>query len=240
MIESADHPNIKLNLRKIPIWLFAIAGVLLLGHIIGQVEKYIFDHSTIYGLVPLFDLNNEKNIPSFFQSMILVFSSVLLTLIWKTAKQQIDRNKRYWGILAIGFFYMSMDEWFMLHEKTNQFVRNLIEDNFLNFLRFPWILLGIIVVVIAILIFSKFVLQLDRKIKRMFILAAVLYVLGAIGFEFLGGLFVDARGADNLAYSFISACEETLEMIGVIFWIKGLLGYLSQENAVIIINPESE
>jgi|GEM_PF-3569335 len=71
MPNIANPEVIKINTRKITIFLFAITGVLLITHLTGQIEKHVFDHPSIYGLVPLFNLNNENNIPTLFQSLTL-------------------------------------------------------------------------------------------------------------------------------------------------------------------------
>ncbi|NMB70608.1 MAG: hypothetical protein GYA22_00470 [Bacteroidales bacterium] len=238
MTDPKDRSTININLKKVPAWLFIMIGVLVISHIVGQIEKYVFNHSTVFGLVPFFDLGNEKNLPTFFQMMILFFASAQLLLCYRISQNLNDSKKAYWIILSIGFFYMGMDEWFVLHEKTNQFVRDLINVKFMNSVHFPWVVLGLIVVVLSTAFFYGFLKKLDKKIRRLLILAAVLYITGSIGFEMIGGLYIDMVGADNLVYALLTACEETLEMVGVVVMIKGILGYLAEETVSIVIKPQ--
>jgi hypothetical protein len=238
MTDAYEKSTVTINLKKLPAWLFIIIGVLVAGHIVGQIEKYIFNHSTVFGLVPFFDLGNEKNLPTFFQMVILFITSALLFICSRISKNQGDSKKGYWIVLSMGFFYMGIDEWFVIHEKTNQFVRDLIKAKFMDAIHFPWVILGLVVVAISILFFYGFLMKLDLKTRRYFIIAAILYIGGSIGFEMIGGFYIDAVGADNLVYALLTACEETLEMIGVVVMIKGLLGYLAQMNAAIVVKTQ--
>ena len=95
--------------------------------------------------------------------------------------------------------------------------------------RWPWVIVGIIAVVSVGFVFQRFVRSLPRKTSRYFVLAATLFVAGAIGLEMLGGLLVDMgeRGSDGMAaaYILVSHIEEALEMVGVVVFIYGLLDY---------------
>ena len=236
MPDNSDSLALKLNLKKVITWLFIITGLLLAAHIAGQIEKYVFHHSTVFGLVPFFDLGNEKNLPTFFQTSILIFTGVLLLLCSGIIQKQRDPSRGYWIALAFGFFYMGIDEWFMLHEKTNQFIRDTIKFKFMDSIHFPWIVLGLVLVALVTLFFFRFLLRLDKKMRKMLILAAVLYVAGAIGLEIIGGIYLDWAGTDDLLYAMLTAVEETLEMVGVIIMVKALMSYLAEKHTAILIN----
>jgi hypothetical protein len=238
MTDTDEKSTIWINLKKVPTWLFIITGLLVAGHIVGQIEKYIFNHSTVFGLVPFFDLGKEKNLPTFFQMIILLFACTLLFLCSRISQKQNDSKKGYWIVLSIGFFYMGIDEWFVLHEKTNQFVRDVIKAKFMDSVHFPWVVLGLLVVAISTIFFYGFLMKLDQKTRKLFIIAAVLYITGSIGFEMIGGLYIDKIGADNLVYAMLTAFEETLEMVGVVVMIKGLLGYLAQKTVTLAIKTQ--
>jgi hypothetical protein len=238
MTNADGQTTVTINLKKLPAWLFIMTGVLAAGHIVGQIEKYIFNHSTVFGLVPFFDLGNEKNLPTFFQMVILFIASALLFICSRISQNHKGLKKGYWIVLSIGFFYMGIDEWFALHEKTNLFVRDLIKARFMDAIHFPWVILGLVVVAVSVLFFYGFLTKLDLKTRKFFIIAAVLYIGGSIGFEMIGGFYIDKVGAENLVYALLTACEETLEMVGVVMMIKGLLRYLAQMNAAIVVKTQ--
>ena len=72
-INLSPKEILKINLYLILFLLFA--------NIMGIISKYYFGHDSVYGLVPLFNFNAEKNIPTFYSSFALLFASILLSLI---------------------------------------------------------------------------------------------------------------------------------------------------------------
>ena len=52
--------------------LAVIAAVLILASVASQVFKVLTGRDHVYGLVPLFNLNEEGNVPTFFSSSILL------------------------------------------------------------------------------------------------------------------------------------------------------------------------
>ena len=57
--------------------------------------------------------------------------------------------------------------------------------------------------------------------------AATLFIGGAIGIELVGGRYVELHGRENVTYSMIATLEESLEMAGVIVFIYALLKYIA-------------
>ena len=52
----------------------------------------------------------------------------------------------------------------------------------------------------------------------------------------LGGHYYELHGRENLSYSMITTLEESLEMLGLILFIRALLDYLSTHFSEISIN----
>ncbi len=62
--------------------------------------------------------------------------------------------------------------------------------------------------------------------KILFFVSGATYVLGAIGFEMIGGsLYINSKDM-SLPYMLVMTVEETLEMSGIILFIFTLLLYL--------------
>ena len=72
-------------------------------------------------------------------------------------------------------------------------------------------------------------MSLSKRIKNLFVTSGITFVIGAIGFELLGGRHSDLNGEDNLTYSLIYTCEEFLEMLGIVIFIYALLIYLAKQ-----------
>lgn len=70
-------PHITLDPLNLTRTLAVTALILVLAHITGQVTKYVWEHDTAYGLIRLFDLDNENNIPSYFSASLLLVAALL-------------------------------------------------------------------------------------------------------------------------------------------------------------------
>ena len=70
--------------------------------------------------------------------------------------------------------------------------------------------------------------HLPPATRRLFVLAAILYIGGAIGIEMIGGQHASLYGEQNLEYAIITALEELLEMLGTVVFIYGLLSYMKR------------
>ena len=70
---------VSLLLQPRPVTVFLSAVVLLLtgAHLLGLVFRYGLDHDHVYGLVPLFNLNIEQNVPTLYSTLTLFFCGVL-------------------------------------------------------------------------------------------------------------------------------------------------------------------
>ncbi|MFZ0280468.1 MAG: hypothetical protein WAL29_02365, partial [Bacteroidales bacterium] len=114
-----------------------------------------------------------------------------------------------------------------LHEMMGPPMTRLMGDSHLGLLYFTWVIPGIAIVIIVALFFLRFLFKLDTKTRINFLIAGTLYVGGAIGFELIGGRYVELHGQENLTYSTIATIEESLEMAGSIVFVRGLLIYIS-------------
>ncbi|MCP4748545.1 MAG: hypothetical protein GY874_20785 [Desulfobacteraceae bacterium] len=199
--------------------------ILALLSIIGQVFKYYLNHGWMFGFVPLFYLDLESNIPAWFSSFILFLASLLLFLITVAKYKKNDSYRHHWKILAILFFYLSIDEVAMLHEYPIEPLRKAF--NMGGFFYYSWIIPAIIILIVLGIIFWKFLCHLPVRTKVWFIIAGAVYVGGAIGIEMISGYHADIYGEQNMLYAMIITCEEVMEMIGVTLFINALREYLS-------------
>src|SRR3989339_225204 len=87
--------------------------------LIGQY-CYIFLHFDKHSLfVTQTDLNHERNIPTVYQYLSLLFSSFLLLLIAYVKNKTNDKYYKNWIILSCTFFYLALDELCKIHEQLN-------------------------------------------------------------------------------------------------------------------------
>ena len=102
--------EISIKPSKIAYILFVMMSLLIIASAIGQFEKYTIGHDSVKGLVPLFYVGTERNIPTFFQSLLMLFSALILSIITLLTKKQKDAHFLQWAILSLGFLYMAYDE----------------------------------------------------------------------------------------------------------------------------------
>jgi hypothetical protein len=204
-----------------------IAVILILASIGGQISKYEFGHDYLKGLVPMFYLDEENNIPTFFTVILMLFISLLLSLIANINYKLGIRHTAKWVILSIGFLCMAFDEGFAIHENLISPFRGLMGDINLGIFYYAWVVPGIILVLFLGAFFTKFLLQLPVATRSRFLVAAGIYLAGAIGVELIGGQYAEIHGINNPTYSFIVTIEESLEIIGLILFISSLINHCS-------------
>jgi hypothetical protein len=216
-----------------------IMVLLILASLAGQVAAVRLGDDFIYGLVPLFNLDSEQNIPTFFASSLLLIAAILLTIITRLKKKQKAPHVPSWAFLSVGFFYMAADEASSIHELLTKPMRALLGGGNLGIFHFAWVVPGITLVCLLALVFLRFFLHLPPKTRLAFLAAAALYIGGAIGFELIGGRHVELVGRDYL-YTLLTTTEESLEMTGAIVLIWALLDYLAVTYEVVRLSFSSK
>ena len=222
--------------KKVSQTLLIITSLLIIASVAGQIMKYMGGHDTVFGLVPLFNVSKEQNIPTLFSVLLLISCSVLLSLIFYLHRKQVAGLKMYWATLAIGFVYMAIDEFTQLHEGVGISFIPLIGDHSRGFLYYSWVIPAFALMVFLASFFSSFLFKLPKTTRINFIIAGIIYLTGLLGIEMLGGYYHELHGNENLTYSLISTLEESLEMLGLILFIRALLDYLSAHFSEITIN----
>jgi len=198
--------------------LAAIIGCLLAAHLVGQVAKHWLGRDNLLGFVPLFDMDAERSIPTWFSSFELLFAAGLLLFIAWLQRSTGRRFWVHWAGLGALFAFMSLDEMVSIHERWLPVrVGGLAVP--------PTLPLA----VVLFFVFVPFVLHLPRRTALLFVIAGMVFVGGAAGMEMVEASYVRAAGGDNLGHSLSVAVEETMEMSGLALFIFALLGYLGAQ-----------
>lgn len=210
------------------LWIAMI--LLVLASVFGQVSTYVFGHGSLLGLVRLFNVDRENNIPTFFSAFLFILAALLILSVVKLEKKQKPRLTFFWLTLCLGFFYIAYDELFPIHEGWKAPDLGAFGQGLSNSNPFKWVVPAALIVLVLSILFIKFFLRLPAKTRLTFFLAGFLYLLGSILSEFVGGLYLESHGGANLTYSLITTVEESLEMSGIILFIQGLLGYMAEKH----------
>jgi len=213
---------IEISPRKTLLVLLSIVAFLVLANIAGIVAKFALGQQSLFGLIGLFDLHSERNIPTLFSSLQLTLAGLLLFLIG--SKHQASGEKYIaWIVLAAIFLFLAIDETAVIHERLGDPVRAVINPG--GFFYFPWVIPYGIAVLVIFIGFSRFLMQLPKPINTWFLASGSIYVAGAIGSEMLSARHKEMYGSDNVTYALYYTVEETLEMLGIALFIYALLKY---------------
>ncbi|MEW5860887.1 MAG: hypothetical protein AB1861_26530 [Cyanobacteriota bacterium] len=240
--------EITISTKKITRFLLFVVLGLALASIAGQISKYFLGDSELFGFVSQFNLASEKNVPTYYSGLTLLFCSLLLGAIAFSKKKANDRYARHWQGLSLIFFYLALDEVLIFHEGTAQPLRAIFKRLGLSFLAsgifyFAWVILGAAFVLIVFIAYAKFLAELPDKTRRLFFVAGTIFVVGALGVEMLESYWVAMQGKENFVYAIMATVEELLEMLGIIIFIYALLSYMSsqlKEMRILINSNEPE
>ena len=214
--------------RKTTKLLIGIIICFTIIHCLLQFIEYGLGFSQIHLIRILFDFELDSNITTWYSSITLFISSLLLWGIAIYKKGIKDSFSLHWRFLAIIFAFLSLDEVAMLHERAGQVLDSLSSVEFDGWLYFQWVLIGVPLTLIIALAYFKFIVHLPTKTRNLFILAGALFVGGALGLEILAGHRESLNPDSNLIYKLITTIEELWEKLGVMVFIYALLDYMAK------------
>lgn len=204
--------KIDLPIRKIITVLLVIAAALLITHIALQFWHYEIARVPSR-LREFFDVDVERNIPTWYSTILLFIAASLLLHIAIGKRAEIDRWSRGWYGLTLGFCFLSLDEIAGFHETLNHFTT------------FSWVYVAAPITLIIIVLYMRFLAHLPKPTRSLFILSAVIFLGGAMGVEIGTDIYDRKDLMDTLAYNLWTPVEEGMEMGGVILFIYALLRY---------------
>lgn len=222
----AEGPaSLVISPRKIAFMLGGIALLLVIASIIGDLmaQSLPWDRAVL-SYNKKFNVDLEQTIPTYFSSVILLVSGLLLTIIAAMKKKERDGSFFHWLILAVIFWYMSMDETVSLHEFLIKPLRELFQATGVFY--FAWVIVAIPLLAVVAISYWGFLARLPAPFKREILLAALFFVASALGLEMVGGWYFERFGGEQLPYAILTTLEETFEMAGIVLFIHALLGYL--------------
>lgn len=218
--------TLAVSYRRIAATLVCIAGLLSALSLAGQWLNYGLGVGPLGGLVRLFNVDEEVNVPSWFSASCLLLCALTVGVIAWSKSAPGAPFARHWAVIALGFTALSLDEAAEIHERINRPLRDLLHDRMM----LPWTLPAALFVVGVLLAFRTFLRHLPRPTRIRCLAAGCLYVTGALGGELVSGRYAAVHGAGNMTYAMLATAEETCEMLGVIGFLYTFLTYLAAEG----------
>ena len=229
---------------------FCLAQVIIVSATIGLgVLAYIFiyltGHDHVFGFLRLFDVGSEQSIPTYISELNLLLSAVLLFLIYRYEKVHRIKNAKYWLFIAVVFLILSIDESAEIHEKFGNLNEFLIQQQYIP--RFidgqPWLLFGIIFVVVFVAVVAPFLWNLPSDTRFYFIVSGCVFVTGALGIEYLGSQMLESglvESRKDLLYLVRGIFEDGFEMYGVVIFNCALYREILRRNFRLIVFDNRE
>jgi hypothetical protein len=192
---------------------------------VGRGIEYYLGIETTTEFVRLFHVAEEANITSWFSSMILLLCSLLLAVIAVDKHQQKDKYKKHWSALSIIFLYLSIDEAARIHEVIGFELRDLLDTKGAFYQ--AWVILMIPLLLVMLVVFFRFLLDLPKSFRALFLISAFIFIFGALGMEMIGCIYRDNIHVNWKLINAISiTIEEFLENVGIVIFIYALLRYI--------------
>jgi hypothetical protein len=214
--------DIELKPKKVAQFLLALAFCFILAHLAGQLAE--INLGSTFGL-SVFNPEEERSIPRFYSSVLLLLCSVLLLIIAMRNKEESPRNFLYWLGLAPFFLFLAITENTALHESLATPIRSALNVSKIQF--YAWIY-GILVIILPAL-YLKFFLGLPRKTMILFIIGGSTFIAGAFALDLVVAYLGKSSGHHTAAYIGLATLEAVFEMVGIIIFVYALLCYMHAE-----------
>ena len=225
-----DHfelPMYNLSAKRVTRFLLSIIALLIFFNLTERVIVYGLNAKYNTQLIShYFNFDQEANFPSLYSALALGFCSYLLAIISIVKKAQKARYAKHWKTLSLIFVFLAVDEACSIHELFIPVLRGAM--NAKGIFYFTWVVPAFFLLIIFLIAFRNFILNLPKKTKTLFVLAGIVYVAGALGMELVGGYIADTIGY-NTFYGMASTVEELLEMLGIVIFVNGLLSYIQSQ-----------
>ena len=165
-----------------------------------------------------FDVNSERNVPTAWSALLLLSSSTTAALLAVRGRGASTASSG-WLLVSATCAYLALDETFELHERLGGIGDSVAGDR----LHFAWVVPGVALAGLVGLVLLQRLRAQPADVRRRLVIAAAVYLSGAIVLETLSGQVLRAYGGGGKAYLVVTAAEEGLEMAGASLLLAALL-----------------
>lgn len=205
--------------------MLAFAALHVILH--GWIAFNLYGYRPARFLLGIFDLNEERNVPTLAEVALLLCSVVLLSMAALRAQLARQETATGWWILAAGFVLLAIDEAWSFHERLLQPMDAALGGVLPRYLSYSWVVPGVAVVVTVVVILLRFLLRLERRLAQRLVVAGAVFVAGCIGMETVSIEYWMRSERSWMLYVVYTTMEESFEMTGVILLIRALLAELA-------------
>ena len=219
--------------------LFLVTATLALCSAVSALAA-VSGHRGLLGFARLFDVGSELSIATFVSTLNLVLASVLLYLLYRSRREIGSEDYRCWQLLSLLFFGLAMDESISIHENFAKVYHFLVERGWFPSIMdsHEWLPFGVLFVVVAAVVFLPQLRKVDFQTAKLMVLAGVVFVTGAVGFEYLGAVMLETgfvASKSEPIYVARRLFEESFEMYGIVLFNWAVYREMLRTPAQVII-----
>jgi hypothetical protein len=231
--------RIQVSPKKIFLLLLIFICSITSANIAGQYYKDFASTQNPFVLktIEFIDFNSEKdNLLDWYQSSTLLFCSLLLATTAFILKSNRKTDRLFWENLAWLFLYLSIEE--VVNINNHILLLLNYAFNVQDFLNSYLLLATLVLICILLAVEFSHLFHLPLHIRRLFICAGFIYVVGAIVLDALGPMYVDLHNnplasSQKFVNSMLITAEELFEMVGISIFIYAILSYLKSDSEAI-------
>lgn len=220
---------IELPIRKGTLlrWHIGIVTAIHVGNIVALWLRYVavdFRGRVCDTIASFLSVSAEGKLGTFFSGVALLACALLLGIIAYAKSRERERHRTLWALLSLIFLYIAFDEMIQVHEVFGPPLGTALGAK--GLLR-GWAVPGMIATALVGLAYLRFLIDLPRRSRFLFVVAGAVYVFGALGMELVGNWYTTDRPQD-LSYGIIATIEEIFEMGGIVVFVYALLDHLER------------
>jgi len=239
-VRTAGAAAFSLTIRHthVAVVLGGITAFLVLTHLTLQAIAILSGHDHLFGLVQMFNLDAEHNLPTLFGGLLFLVSAMLCAILWSAGRAE-GRAERAWLMLAYVFGFLGVDEFSVWHERLDALLRSALDPS--GVLTFAWVIpYGFLTIVLALAMIPH-LRRLEPTTRNYLILAGAIYVAGAIGFEMLGGYVYEGESTTHTwRWVTLTTIEELLEMVGMSLFVYTLLRQIRRRYGGVAVTLDGD
>lgn len=216
--EVSDSSWRRFSFKRSLLWALMPVAIVTIGNLVLLALIVITD-DTSGGLKEAFrfvDAHLESNGSTWVNASLWLIAAAVAGYVSIHAKL----HRRTWKFFTAVCIYFSLDETALLHERLNVVFKDFGES--LPIATYAWIIPGAIIAALIVVVLLRLVVSLPRLSRNGLFIGGILFVIGALGLDAIGGLSFLASGYSSL-FVVLATMEEALEMTGVAILIASLL-----------------
>jgi hypothetical protein len=181
----------------------------------------------------LLDADSEESVLTWMSTLLLFACAGALYVVSTQARDLWLRLS--WTALTLIFLLLSADEMLSLHEKLADIVKG--EGVGGGVFHFAWVAVALPLVAVLGLAFLPLLRAIRPAMRNWMVLAAMVYLGGAVGTEMVAGPVVERFGQLSFAYRLLANLEEGLECAGLLIFLTTLVAYVRSGQAAVAQAP---